>query len=67
MNVEYSFLAFLYVVLSQVIEIKLNSPESFLKKLIVAFFFGATTPIWAFAYLHETLRFTSVLQILDIR
>jgi hypothetical protein len=24
------------------------------------FFFGATTPIWALAYLHETLRFTSV-------
>jgi hypothetical protein len=24
------------------------------------FFFGATSPIWALAYLHETLRFTSV-------
>jgi hypothetical protein len=24
------------------------------------FFFGATVPIWALAYLHETLRFTSV-------
>jgi hypothetical protein len=24
------------------------------------FFFGATAPIWALAYLHETLRFTSV-------
>jgi hypothetical protein len=24
------------------------------------FFFGATTPIRALAYLHETLRFTSV-------
>jgi hypothetical protein len=23
-------------------------------------FFGATTPVWALAYLHETLRFTSV-------
>jgi hypothetical protein len=22
--------------------------------------FGATAPIWALAYLHETLRFTSV-------
>jgi hypothetical protein len=22
--------------------------------------FGATAPIWAFAYLHATLRFTSV-------
>jgi hypothetical protein len=31
------------------------------------FFFGATAPIWALAYLHETLRFTSVLQILDSR
>jgi hypothetical protein len=24
------------------------------------FFFGATAPLWALAYLHETLRFTSV-------
>jgi hypothetical protein len=24
------------------------------------FFFGATAPIWALAYLHETLHFTSV-------
>jgi hypothetical protein len=24
------------------------------------FFFGATAPIWALAYLHETLRFTLV-------
>jgi hypothetical protein len=24
------------------------------------FFFGATAPIWALAYLHETLCFTSV-------
>jgi hypothetical protein len=24
------------------------------------FFFGATAPIWVLAYLHETLRFTSV-------
>jgi hypothetical protein len=24
------------------------------------FTFGATAPIWALAYLHETLRFTSV-------
>jgi hypothetical protein len=24
------------------------------------FFFGARAPIWAFAYLHETPRFTSV-------
>jgi hypothetical protein len=29
------------------------------------FSFGATAPIWALAYLHETLCFTSVLQILD--
>jgi hypothetical protein len=31
------------------------------------FFFGATAPIWALAYLHETLRFTSVFYILDSR
>jgi hypothetical protein len=24
------------------------------------FFFGATAPIWALAYFHETLHFTSV-------
>jgi hypothetical protein len=24
------------------------------------FFFGATAPIWALAYLHDTFRFTSV-------
>jgi hypothetical protein len=29
--------------------------------------FAATAPVWALAYLHETLRFTSVYQILDIR
>jgi hypothetical protein len=33
----------------------------------VFFFFGATAPIWAFAYLHETLRFTLVFLILDSR
>jgi hypothetical protein len=27
---------------------------------ILFFFFGATALIWALAYLHETLRFTSV-------
>jgi hypothetical protein len=27
----------------------------------VFFSFGATTPIWALAYLHETLRFASIL------
>jgi hypothetical protein len=38
------------------------------KQLKYFFFsFGATAPIWALAYLHETLRFTSVLQILDSR
>jgi hypothetical protein len=26
----------------------------------IFFFFGATVPIWALAYVHETLRFTSV-------
>jgi hypothetical protein len=28
--------------------------------LNIFFYFGATAPIWALAYLHETLRFTSV-------
>jgi hypothetical protein len=27
---------------------------------IIFFPFGTTAPIWALAYLHETLRFTSV-------
>jgi hypothetical protein len=31
-----------------------------MKELFVFFFFGATASIWALAYLHETLRFTSV-------
>jgi hypothetical protein len=26
----------------------------------IFFFLGATAPIWALAYFHETLRFTSV-------
>jgi hypothetical protein len=26
----------------------------------IGFYFGATAPIWALAYLHENLRFTSV-------
>jgi hypothetical protein len=26
----------------------------------IVFFFGATAQIWTLAYLHETLRFTSV-------
>jgi hypothetical protein len=29
--------------------------------------FGATAPIGALAYLHETFRFTSVFEILDSR
>jgi hypothetical protein len=33
----------------------------------IIFFFGATARIWALAYLHETLRFTSVFYILDSR
>jgi hypothetical protein len=32
--------------------------------LFLSFSFGATAPIWALAYLHETLRFTSVYYIL---
>jgi hypothetical protein len=27
---------------------------------LIFFFFDATAPIWALAYLHETFRFTSV-------
>jgi hypothetical protein len=30
------------------------------------FFLGSTAPIWALAYLHETLLFTSVYRILDV-
>jgi hypothetical protein len=33
----------------------------------IFFLFGAAAPIWALAYLHETLHFTSVYLILDIR
>jgi hypothetical protein len=31
-----------------------------LLNLITTVFFGSTAPIWALAYLHETLRFTSI-------
>jgi hypothetical protein len=34
--------------------------------MITIFFFGATAPISALAYLHETLRVTSVYYVLDI-
>jgi hypothetical protein len=52
-----------YLITSSEIKAKLNWGNiSYL-----FFFFGATAPIWALAYLHETLRFTSVLQILDSR
>jgi hypothetical protein len=34
---------------------------------LLFFFSGATAPIWALAYLNETLRFTSVFSILDSR
>jgi hypothetical protein len=30
------------------------------RNLRIFFSFGATAPMWALAYLHETLRFTSV-------
>jgi hypothetical protein len=30
------------------------------------FFFGATAPIWAFAYLRETLYFTSVSMAITV-
>jgi hypothetical protein len=33
----------------------------------IFFFFGAETQIWSLAYLHKTLRFTSVFLILDSR
>jgi hypothetical protein len=35
--------------------------------LQVFFFLGATAPIWALAYLHKALHFTSVFYILDSR
>jgi hypothetical protein len=35
-------------------------------RVMYIFFFGATASIWAMAYLHETLRFTSVF-FLDVR
>jgi hypothetical protein len=38
-----------------------------MNKYIYFFPLGASAPIWALAYLHETLRFSSVLQILDSR
>jgi hypothetical protein len=38
---------------------KLTSPQKTLA-YEAHFFFGAAAPIWALAYLHETLRFTSV-------
>jgi hypothetical protein len=42
-------------------------PASVFNCLFHFFAFGATAPIWALAYLHATLRFTSVYYILDIR
>jgi hypothetical protein len=35
--------------------------------VVCIFFFFGTASIWALAYLHETLRFTSVFYILDSR
>jgi hypothetical protein len=40
---------------------------NFLLLNIYIFLFGAAAPIWALAYLHETLRLTSVYEILDRR
>jgi hypothetical protein len=37
----------------------LQAAVSYLRILILIFF-GSTAPIWAWAYLHETLHFTSV-------
>jgi hypothetical protein len=34
--------------------------RSIQQRATAMFSFGATPPIWALAYLHETLRFTSV-------
>jgi hypothetical protein len=42
----------------------LNSHIVFRGYFKTIFFFGATAQIWALAYLHETLRFTSVFYIL---
>jgi hypothetical protein len=38
----------------------LDSINEVLSTSYVFFFLGAAAPIWAMAYLHETLRFTSV-------
>jgi hypothetical protein len=38
----------------------MNLGEQVHNVLLKVFFFDATAPIWALAYLHETLRFTSV-------
>jgi hypothetical protein len=46
-----------------------TSLEDYIRMCLIQFFFsfGATSPILALAYLHGTLRFTSVYQILDSR
>jgi hypothetical protein len=40
--------------------VELSGTEDLPSKHLFFFSFGATAPIWALAYLHETLRFTSV-------
>jgi hypothetical protein len=48
------------------IELRLKMPQEFHWSPYF-FSFGATAPIWALAYLRETLSFASVYEILDIR
>jgi hypothetical protein len=47
--------------------ISAHKESSLMSKHNSFFSFGATARIWALAYLQETLRFTSVDWILDIR
>jgi hypothetical protein len=40
--------------------LNISTWEVYLLTVYIYIFIGATAPIWALAYLHETLRFTSV-------
>jgi hypothetical protein len=42
------------------VEIAINTSYNYGFGILSLLPYGATAPIWAFAYLHETLRFTSV-------
>jgi hypothetical protein len=48
------------LLLLKVIILKLMKSIPLKMSFTTFFFFGATAPIWALAYLHETLRFISV-------